>query len=279
MRTGLKFERAVGFPDAPVIGVDEVGRGCLAGPVVAGAVLLPWGSAAAELNAKRRPKALRWVSDVTDSKLLDREERDRLAPLIREWLASVGAAWGVASASVEEIDTINIYHASHLAMARSLEAVLGDLQMQGRALSERSATLLIDGNAVPAAFKGARAPVCVAEVRPIVKGDLQCFSIACASILAKVWRDDHMREIDSLYPGYGFASHKGYSTPEHKEALARLGALALHRRSFAPVQEALGLLAPTAIGGAGAAGDALLARSEPSLFDSTILDPILRADS
>lgn len=232
MRTGLNFEQAVGFPNAFVAGVDEVGRGCLAGPVVAGAVLLP------RADFLRTPRD--WFSEITDSKMLTHEDRVRLAPLIREWLESAGGAWGLGQASVTEIDTINIYHASHLAMVRAIDAMAADLRArEARGLSEQSLAVLIDGNAIPLALRPDKAPSYVREVRAIVKGDLQCFSIACASILAKVWRDAHMAELDVQYPGYGLAAHKGYSTPQHKQALQALGAREIHRRSFAPVRDVL----------------------------------------
>ncbi|MCM2324561.1 MAG: ribonuclease HII [Oligoflexia bacterium] len=186
-----------------VAGVDEVGRGCLAGPVVAGAVILP-----AVIDYAAYP----WLADITDSKNLSPKAREQLAPLIEGW--AVGAA--VGHATVEEIDRINIYHASHLAMERAVAA-----------LGVRVEHVLVDGNAIPKALR------CPSTA--IVKGDLKCLSIAAASIIAKVWRDRLLTELDARYPGYGFAIHKGYGTPAHLEALKSLGACAVHRRSFAPV--------------------------------------------
>ena len=204
-RPDSHWERKFGYPGLPVAGVDEVGRGCLAGPVVAGAVLL--GSL---------DPAPAWITEVNDSKLLKPEVRARLSPLIQEW--AKGYAIGVAT--VEEIDRINIHHASHLAMQRALEG-----------LSIQPVHALIDGKFVPKAFK--------VPGTALVKGDSRSLAIACAAILAKVWRDVLMGELDLAYPGYGFKIHKGYFTPAHRKALALLGACGIHRRTFAPVAQTL----------------------------------------
>lgn len=198
-----RWEKSAGHPQQVIVGVDEVGRGCLAGPVVASAVVLP-----ERVDRRKEP----WLKDVTDSKLLSPELRKELAPRIQGWVR----AHSVAHATVEEIDRLNIYHASHLAMVRAIEAlpVVAD-------------HVLVDGNAIPKAIR--------CKVTPIVKGDQLSLSIACASILAKVWRDNLMASLEEQYPGYGFSEHKGYSTPSHKKALEKLGACVLHRRSFAPV--------------------------------------------
>jgi ribonuclease HII len=201
--TNLEWETRVGYPRRLVAGCDEVGRGCLAGPVAAGAVLLP-----RVIDLDRDP----WLLEVTDSKKLSADARERLAPLIEGWAES----WAVAIASVEEIDEINIYHASHRAMVRAVAL-----------LAKKPQHLLVDGNRVPKDF--------TLPATPVVKGDLKCLSIAAASILAKVWRDRKMAELDSEYPGYGFAGHKGYPTPQHSRALEKLGPCAVHRRSFGPV--------------------------------------------
>ena len=205
----LEWELRLGHPTHAVAGVDEVGRGCLAGPVVAGAVILP-----ATLLGRRKG-APEWLSEIDDSKRVKPEDRERLAPLIESW----AVAWGIGVASVAEIDRLNIYHASHLAMLRALGA-----------LAVAPARILVDGNVVP---KGLSAPGTA-----VVKGDQRCLSIAAASIVAKVWRDRQMGELHARYPGYGFAEHKGYSTPRHFEALRRLGPCELHRRSFTPISEA-----------------------------------------
>jgi ribonuclease HII len=200
----LEEEYRVGYPTALVAGVDEVGRGCIAGPVVAGAVILP-----EKVDYEAEP----WLLEVTDSKELTALVRERLAPKIQIWAFS--AAIGLAT--VEEIDQMNIFHASHLAMIRAVQA-----------LDVRPQHILIDGKFLPK--KGLTAPASA-----IIKGDLRCLSIACASILAKVWRDALMAELDQEFPGYGLARHKGYPTPEHAKALQKHGALKIHRRSFKTV--------------------------------------------
>lgn len=202
----LEEEYRVGYPSLLVAGVDEVGRGCIAGPVVAGAVILPL-----VVDYESEP----WLSEVTDSKELAATVRERLAPKIWAWALS--AATGLST--VEEIDKINIFHASHLAMTRAVQG-----------LNVRPQHLLIDGKFLPK--QGLSAPASA-----IIKGDLRCLSIACASIIAKVWRDHLMEELDQEFPGYGLAQHKGYPTPEHAKALQKLGALRIHRRSFKTVSE------------------------------------------
>lgn len=178
-----------------VAGVDEVGRGSLFGPVVAAAVIL---------DRNYRIRGLR------DSKLLLREKRELLAPRIREH----AQAWAVAAVDAARIDQINIYHASRLAMR---EAVLR--------LRPAADHLLIDALKLD----------CDLPQRAIIHGDALSASIAAASILAKVERDRLMCEWDSVFPEYGLASHKGYSTPQHMAALRELGPTPLHRQSFAPV--------------------------------------------
>ncbi len=208
----MEWETRLGYPKALVLGVDEVGRGCLAGPVVAGAVALP-----AVIDYQANP----WLEEVADSKLVAPETRKRLDPLIRGWVR----CFAIGSASVEEIDEINIFHAAHLAMTR---AIVG--------CGVKARHVIVDGK-FPPKLPGFK-------ITPIIKGDLKCLSIACASIIAKVWRDGLMAEMDQRYPGYGFAVHKGYSTPAHKAALKERGVCAIHRRGFAPVNEAMGLFTP-----------------------------------
>ena len=186
-----------------VAGVDEAGMAPLAGPVVAGAVILPQ-------NYK-----LRGLND--SKKILDPEKRDELAVQIKQ----DAFCWSVGFAEVEEIDKINIYHAGLLAMQR---AVAG--------LSSQPDFILVDARKIPN---------CTTPQRGIIRGDALSASIAAASIIAKTTRDAHMLELDRLYSGYGLASHKGYPTPEHCRALKELGALPIHRRSFARVRQALGL--------------------------------------
>ena len=179
-------------------GVDEAGRGPLAGAVYAAAVVLD--------PARTR------INGLVDSKLLDPETREMLSDRIK----ARALAWSIASASVEEIDSINILRASLLAMKRAVET-----------LGIEPDEVCVDGNMLP--------PVTL-RCRAIVKGDQLVAAISAASILAKVARDAEMKRLDERYPGYGFASHKGYSTPEHLAALRTLGPCEIHRRSFEPVQ-------------------------------------------
>ena len=184
-----------------VAGVDEAGRGPLAGPVLAAAVILD----------PQRP-----VVGLADSKTLAPARREALAEQIR----SHALAWAVASASVEEIDHLNILQASLLAMSRAVAA-----------LEPAPVEALIDGNQVPRLQCAARA---------IVRGDVTEPAISAASILAKVARDAEMCALDSVFPGYDFARHKGYPTPQHLAALERYGVSLAHRRSFGPVRRLLG---------------------------------------
>jgi ribonuclease HII len=193
-----------------IAGVDEVGRGPLAGPVVAAAVILPRGFTHPEIK---------------DSKLLSPKQRERLAPLIREKAES----WGLGVVEVDEIDRINILQASLLAMVKALDA-----------LASTPDCLLIDGNQpIPIRLLQASRFSSVSSLyqRSIVKGDQLCLSIAAASILAKVARDGMMVELDKQYPEYGFAAHKGYSCRAHFDALHRFGPSPIHRQSFKPVRD------------------------------------------
>jgi ribonuclease HII len=191
------------FAPMAICGIDEAGRGPLAGPVVAAAVILP---------AKGRPKGL------DDSKQLTAEAREALALKIR----AVGIV-GVGLASVEEIDELNILRASHVAMRRAFDA-----------LSKKPVAALVDGN---------MAPDLPCPVEWVIDGDAIVPIISAASIIAKVERDRIMNELCARYPGYAFSKHKGYSTPEHQEALKRLGPCPIHRMSFKPVRDAAGLAA------------------------------------
>jgi len=181
-------------------GVDEAGRGPLAGPVVAAAVILD----------PARP-----IRGLADSKVLSEAKRNTLA----EQIMANAIAWSVGRAEIEEIDQINILQASLLAMRR---AVLG--------LSPMAEFALIDGN---------RCPVLPCPAQAIIKGDATVPAISAASILAKVTRDREMLIMDAQYPGYGFAAHKGYPTRAHLTALDTLGVSPIHRRSFAPVRKHL----------------------------------------
>src|SRR5688500_9999389 len=204
LHTLLRFEIelwAQGY--SLVAGVDEAGMAPLAGPVVAGAVILPQ-------NYK-----LRGLND--SKKILDAEMRETLAGQIKQ----DAVCWSVGFAEVEEIDRINIYHAGLLAMQRAVQGLtcLPDF-------------VLVDARKIPN---------CPSPQRGIIRGDALSASIAAASVVAKTTRDAHMLEMDSMYAGYGFASHKGYPTPEHCRALQELGAVPIHRRSFGRVRQALGL--------------------------------------
>lgn len=181
-------------------GVDEVGRGPLIGSVVAAAVILD----------PAHP-----IEGLTDSKKLSARRREALDEQIR----ARAIAFAVAEASAAEVDALNIYHATHLAMRRAIDA-----------LAPSAEYLLVDGNKLP----GHRLPG-----QAVVKGDARHAAIAAASILAKVARDAQMVTLDMRYPEYGFARHKGYPTKEHLAALSAHGPLPEHRRSFAPVQRQL----------------------------------------
>ena len=191
--------RATQTTTALLCGVDEAGRGPLAGAVFAAAVVLHPGR----------------FDGLADSKLLSAKVREELSLRIR----TEALAWAVASASVEEIDRLNILQASLLAMTRAVEGLGMD-----------PAEVCVDGNQVPrVAFK----------CRAIVKGDRLVAAISAASILAKVARDAEMTALDARYPGYGFAEHKGYASPEHLAALRQHGPCEIHRRSFEPVHALL----------------------------------------
>ncbi|MEK6334765.1 MAG: ribonuclease HII [Acidobacteriota bacterium] len=187
-----------------IAGVDEAGMAPLAGPVVAAAVILP------------RHYKLRRLND--SKQILDMAVRAELAQQIKQ----DAVVWSVGRAEVEEIDTINIYHAGLLAMRRAVEGLS----------SQQPDFVLVDAR---------RIPHCSTPQRGIIKGDALSASIAAASIIAKTTRDALMAEFDSLHPGYNFATHKGYPTPEHCRLLKELGAAPIHRRSFARVREVLGL--------------------------------------
>jgi len=185
-----------------VAGVDEAGMAPLAGPIVAGACLLP---------RDYRPRG------IDDSKQLDARARERLAEDIRR----NAICWAVARAEVFEIDGINVYRAGLLALTRAV-----------RGLATRPDHVLVDARKLPELG---------IPHTPIIHGDALSLTIAAASILAKTARDALMAELDLAHPGYGFARHKGYPTAEHFDALQRLGACPIHRRSFQPVRLALGL--------------------------------------
>ena len=185
---------------ALIAGVDEVGRGCIVGPVIAAAVILD----------PQQP-----ISGLTDSKKLSAKKRDLLAQSIKQQAIS----WAIGRAEPSEIDHINILQASLLAMQRAVKS-----------LSVQPDWLKVDGNQYPDInYPG----------ETIIQGDLLVAEISAASIIAKVYRDKEMSVLDALYPGYNFTKHKGYPTKLHKEKLTELGVTELHRRSFAPVKQLL----------------------------------------
>ena len=199
-----------------VAGVDEVGRGALAGPVVAGAVILP------------NPASLTWSERVRDSKELDHKKRETLFDLIVKEALAVGI--GVVPPQV--IDSINILKATKLAMMQAVDK-----------LPRRPSFLLIDRVTLSQ---------CPTPQIGITRGDKLCLSIACASIIAKVARDRMMEGFDQTYPGYGFARHKGYGTGEHISCLRRLGPSPIHRLYFSPVRRAIAGQNSTSANGTGA---------------------------
>lgn len=202
-RMGDLFNDAMLEESADLIaGVDEAGRGPLAGPVVAAAVILD---------------PMRPINGLRDSKKLTEASRERLAAEIKERALD----WSVAHATVEEIDELNILQATMLAMKRAISG-----------LTVRPSLVLVDGNRVP------RIDL---PVNAIIQGDDKIAAISAASIIAKTTRDHWLEELDERYPEYGFAKHKGYGTKEHLEALAKYGPLPVHRKSFGPVKQAIEL--------------------------------------
>jgi len=186
-----------------IAGIDEVGRGALAGPVVAGAVILP------------HPASLPWLGLVRDSKELNYRKRESLFDLINKEAIAVG----IGIVPSQTIDSMNILKATKLAMMQAVEKLL-----------KQPNFLIIDRVTLPQ---------CPIPQRGITRGDKSCLSIACASIIAKVTRDRMMEEFDQIYPGYGFARHKGYGTGRHISCLQKLGPSPIHRLYFAPVRNAI----------------------------------------
>ncbi len=208
VRPGWAVERSLwrdGY--ASVAGVDEVGRGPLAGPVVAAAVVIP------RTPAGEAPRA-HWISLLRDSKALTALQRERLAARIQR-----DCLWAIRAVSPQVVDQINILRATRLAMRRAVDA-----------LPARPDALIIDGREK---VEGGL------EQRSVIGGDARCASIAAASIIAKVARDSMMRDLDLSFPGYGLAENKGYGTPEHLAALGEIGYSSIHRLSFAPVRLAV----------------------------------------
>ena len=206
MAVTLELEHALGDP---VMGIDEAGRGPLVGGVYTAAVSVPLALADELLTGA-------W-SEINDSKKLTEKKREKLAEIIK---ATPGCTWAVASSSPAEIDRLNILRATHVAMKRAADEVTAKLGAE-------NPHVLVDGlrvSTLPAA-------------QNVVKGDAKSLFIAAASILAKTARDADCLRLEQLYPGYGFAKHKGYPTKDHLAALARLGPCPEHRRSFGPVSQ------------------------------------------
>ena len=220
MAVTLEFEHAAGDP---VMGIDEAGRGPLVGGVYAGAVSVPLALAEKLLTNE-------W-SAINDSKKLSEKKRFALAEVIK---STPGCIWAIASASPAEIDRLNILNATHLAMRRAAETVTRKLStaVDGNRTIEQSEQsnnfkILVDGLPVKS----------LPNSTNVIKGDAKSLFIAAASILAKTARDADCLRLEREYPGYGFAKHKGYPTPEHLKALAKLGPCPEHRRSFGPVSQ------------------------------------------
>lgn len=202
-------------PPLLAIGIDEAGRGCWAGPVVAGAVLL------------RAP-----IEGLNDSKKLSHIQRERLVPRIK----AEAQAWAVGEASASEIDELNILNATFLAMARAVDRVLAQLSAQSTDADPLlGGELWVDGSTTPRFFRVGW------TARTFIKGDGTHANIAAASILAKEHRDNLMRAMDLQHPGYGFAQHMSYGTPMHMAALQKLGPCDEHRKSFKPIARLLPL--------------------------------------
>ena len=222
MAVSLELERQLGDP---VMGIDEAGRGPLVGGVYTAAVSVPLALAEDLLTGA-------W-SEINDSKKLTEKKREKLAEIIK---TTPGCTWAIASASPAEIDQLNILRATHVAMKRAADEVAAKLQTTGdrpQTTGDRPQTtgdrphILVDGLAVST----------LPEAQNVIKGDAKSLFIAAASILAKTARDADCLRLEKLYPGYGFAQHKGYPTKAHFEALAKLGPCPEHRRSFGPVSQ------------------------------------------
>ena len=213
----LDFEQSLwesGF--ARVAGIDEAGRGAWAGPVYAAAVILP-----------TDPSLPRILNRVRDSKLMTPAEREAWAPRIRE----IAQAWGVGSASAEEIDALGIVRATKLAATRALACFASFPSSSPYPLSPSFPSSVLPPDYLLTDYL--LFPNLDIPQTALVKGDRRSLSVAAASVLAKTARDAHMRELDGNYPGYGFARHKGYGTQIHQHALRTLGACEIHRKSFA----------------------------------------------
>ncbi len=212
-------------PAAQIIGLDEVGRGCVAGPVVAAAAMIPsaWlcelGWPLDGSRPKKLSKEFDWLLELNDSKKIPETKRKELVHKIES--SPIRSAWSFATA--QEIDQINILQASFLAMKRGAEKLTAVDE------EKKEFFYLVDGNQVP--------PFCKGICQTIVQGDSKSLSIACASLVAKVARDDWMEKYDEEYFGYGLKNHKGYPTPKHWAAIRKLGPSPIHRLTFNGVVE------------------------------------------
>ena len=228
IKPDLVTEVSLGFLlSKTIIGVDEVGRGCLAGPVVAAAAILH-AEAHALLNFTsdgNRPEValpqershFAPILEVKDSKMVPEADRAAMSDAVKGFVLG----YAIGEASVEEIESLNILYASHLAMERAVKT------LEDR-LGFKADHILVDGHIVPRVFLG--------RGIPLIKGDARSLSIACASIIAKVHRDELMQQLSEKYPGYGLKEHKGYSTPFHKKQILALGVTEIHRKSFRGVR-------------------------------------------
>ena len=206
-----------------IIGVDEVGRGCLAGTVVAAAALLcperviKMGfliNGQRGRGFRKNPKGTDHpIRRIQDSKMIPEEDREMFRDAAKEF----ALGFAIGEASVQEIESLNILYASHLAMERAVTQLEESLKI-------RADWIVVDGHLVPKAFLG--------RGQPLIKGDQKSLSIACASIIAKVYRDSIMKQMDNEYPGYGWKNNKGYGTPYHKRQIELLGPTPIHRRGF-----------------------------------------------
>jgi ribonuclease HII len=216
-KPSLEFEISRGYPRIAMIGIDEVGRGCLAGPVVTAAVVFPESLE----NIKSWPA---WLHRVRDSKLVPEKERGVLAHEIKNFCSF----YALGEASVDEIDQLNILHAAELAMVRAAQA------LKVKNTTNQLFHILVDGHRIPKNLPY--------EASCLIGGDRLSLTIAAASLLAKVYRDELMVKYSKIYPGYGFEKNKGYGTALHLKGLSHQGVTPIHRKSFAPVQKNSGRL-------------------------------------
>lgn len=213
----LELEQECGFPEREIIGVDEVGRGCLFGSVISAAVILPeaWGGCSLPQLIQKFPI----LKCIDDSKKMTVSNREKVSEFLKNEID-----FAIGEASVEEIDSINILNATFLAMERAIEKL---------SPGSKERIVFIDGNR---ASQNLRKKY---DLKTIIKGDQKSLSIACASVIAKVYRDHQMQTHSKDFPNYQIEKHKGYGTKIHLEALEKYGITPLHRRTFAPISRLL----------------------------------------